>query len=152
MHQPFGRQLTSAYWIAYTGAMITHTPRPTYEPNTPLQEFLREVMREHCLSQSKLAQRLNIAPTNISNYLSNERRKRIVPSAETLDKLARYFDVDPVHLRRLAGRPFDDLRSPVGRRDELENSIPALIDGIIVRLEALKRLLAPGSPNGSPPA
>jgi transcriptional regulator with XRE-family HTH domain len=98
----------------------THPPRPLYEPDTPLQQFIKELMREHRLNQSQLARRLEIAPTNVSNYLSNEPRKRIVPSAPTLDKIAQRFGADPAHLRRLANRP--DSPSPGRGLAQVEES------------------------------
>jgi len=56
--------------------------------------ILRDLLEERDITQKKLANDLNIAPTTLGNYFRNDRE----PDFDTLKLLARYFNVSTDYL------------------------------------------------------
>lgn len=84
---------------------------------------VKRLREQHNMTQEQLAQAIEVQPNTISKI---ERNKRS-PSFDTLDRLARFFNVVPVDL--------------LGSPDEQEiNSIPAILDRVDEYLPKLERV------------
>ena len=116
--------ITSDYLLGITDKTIgnlksqKNTPKE-YDIDTTFSNILKSLRKQHKMTQEKLARILRVEPSSISKYES----ANVIPSVDTLEKIADIFDVS---LDFLLGRPEKEMQN-INEENHLNSAEDELI-------------------------